>query len=392
MTCGEANRMSNANKGSGGMLSVALLVISAVALGNCLVFPIFGSESNHTLTSYGSISYLLPIETQMLRGCDKIGFEYVNPAIEIYREVDPAYYDYDAQQIASWNASFVRVPFNSYWYNNDPLYREYLRQQVDAFSSKGLYVDLDLHSHGSPPTQGPYGGWTEEQCWSLFYTDFLPTLERVSRDYLNQSHMIGVEINEFWGMDDKPGFWTFTMRMGNTLAQRIHTINPNLLIFIDTYGEWCSDSEIQAGVTLLTEPKIVFAPHFYCAETLSGLVLHPIKPCKYGETDGWDFYYAYESGNLTLGKSKMYHWLDIYYKAIQNLYNIPFVIDEFSASDQPNIIQALQDMIDYFKAQNWGFSYLGYYGQDTPSLHLLYGDWQRLMPQGETLVAELRGS
>jgi hypothetical protein len=165
-----------------------------------------------------------------------------------------------------------------------------------------------------------------------------------------------------------------------------------LYVFIDIYGEWVSDAAIRNGVSLITEPNIFFAPHFYCAETPDGLVLHPEKPGKYGETDGWDFYYAYKAGNLTEGKIKMYHWLDIYLKAIQDLYKIPFVIDEFATSYEPNLIQALHDMIDYFKAQNWGFSYFAYYGEDTPSIQPLYGDWQRLMPQGETLVAELKES
>jgi hypothetical protein len=374
-------------------LVVAIFLLLPIALSSCYVSPLFGLQPDLGIVSHGSVVYPLVIQPQTLRGCNKIGFEYVNPAIEIRREVDPAYYDYDAQQIASWNANFVRLPFNSYWYLNDAAYRGYLRQQVDAFASEGLYVDMDLHSYGSPPAQGPYGGWTEQQSYDLFNNEMLPTLERVVTDYLDQPKVIAVELNEFWPMDDRADQnWILDLKVGNALAQKVHAINPTLLVFIDIYSTWVSDATISNTVGLITEPNIVFAPHFYCAQTPDGLILHPTGPAKYGADEGWDFYYAYEAGNLTAGKSKLYHWLDLYLKAVQNLYKVPFVVDEFATSPEPNLIQALKDIMNYFEAQNWGFSYFTYYGENKQSIQLLNGDWKTLMPQGETLVAELGGS
>jgi hypothetical protein len=303
--------------------------------------------------------------------------------------VDPAYHIFDAKQISSWGANFVRVPFNSYWYNNDPNYRNCIRQWVDACANQSIYTVMDLHSHGSPPVQGPYGNLTESQAWDLFNTDFLPTLQKVVTDYSDQPFMIGIEVNEFWPLSDRSANWLFDMNMGNTLAQKIHALHPNLLVFIDTYGELANDAVIRSGTSLITEPNIVFAPHFYCAES-NGEILHPIGPGKYGESDGWDFYYAYEAGNLTEGKTKLYHWLDLYEKAIQDIYAVPFAITEFSTTSEPNLVQALRDIMQYFESQEWGFTYLAYYGNDIPSLHLLYGDWRTLMPQGEAFVSLLK--
>jgi hypothetical protein len=221
----------------------------------------------------------------------------------------------------------------------------------------------------------------------------LPTLERVVTDYLDQPKVIAVELNEFWPMDDRADQnWILDLKVGNALAQKVHAINPTLLVFIDIYSTWVSDATISNTVGLITEPNIVFAPHFYCAQTPDGLILHPTGPAKYGADEGWDFYYAYEAGNLTAGKSKLYHWLDLYLKAVQNLYKVPFVVDEFATSPEPNLIQALKDIMNYFEAQNWGFSYFTYYGENKQSIQLLNGDWKTLMPQGETLVAELGGS
>jgi len=329
------------------------------------------------------------VQPQVLQGVDKIGFDDFNPATSSMRDVDPAYYSYDAKKIASWNANFVREEFNSYWYSNDARYKQLLRQEVENLTSNGLYVVMDLQSYGSPPVQGPYGTLTEAQARSLYNADQLPTLVQVARDYLNNSKVIGVEVNEFWPLADRSASWSLELELGNMLARAVHQINPSLYVLIDIYGEWVSDTTIRNGVSLINEPNIVFAPHVYCAETPGGVILHPTQPLKYGSTDGWDYYYAYQAGDLAGGKTKLYHWLDLYELAIQNIYHVPFVITEFALSPSSGCTQALRDMIDYFKGHSWGFSYLAYHGADEPSIQLLKSDYSTLTPQGQVLVSKL---
>jgi len=329
------------------------------------------------------------VQPQVLQGVAITGFLDANPAVDGQRKVNPAYYSYDAKKIASWNASFVREGFNSYWYRNDARYKQLLRQEVENLTSNGLYVVMDLHSYGSPPVQGPYGTLTDAQARSLYNADQLPTLVQVAKDYLNNSKVIGVEVNEFWPLADRSASWPLELELGNTLARSVHQVNPSLYVFIDIYGEWVSDAAIRNGVSLITEPNIVFAPHLYCGETPGGVILHPTQPIKYGSTEGWDYYYAYQSGDLAGGKTKLYHWLDLYEQAIQNIYHVPFVVTEFASSPSSGCTQALRDMIDYFKGHSWGFSYSPYYGADEPSTQLLKGDWSTLTAQGQVLVSKL---
>jgi hypothetical protein len=378
------------------IITVILAIVLAITLFRILVIPIFASPVSHTtITTQGSIIYSLPIyQPSSLRGVFKHGFEYANPVTTNWREVNPVYFDYDAALMKSWGCNFVRVSFCSTWYLNDTSYRTIVRKWVDALAENNIYSIMDLQSYGNPPSPGITQGWqkvAETEAWAVFNNEFLPTLQMVANDHLNQPAMVGVEINEFWPLVDETAQWTFDMKMGNTLAAAMRQINPKLITLIDIYPEWASDSVIQRDVSLITEPNIVFAPHIYSAILKDGTPLHPIKAGKYGSGDGWDWWQSYHAGDWATGKQKLYHWLDLYRKSIQTLYNVPFIITEFATNADADCLQTLKDMIAYFDNNNWGYSYFAWYGEDAPYTQLLKGDWTTPQPQGNVLKSFLAG-
>jgi hypothetical protein len=215
--------------------------------------------------------------------------------------------------------------------------------------------------------------------------------------------MIGVEINEFWPLMNCSTNWGFDLQMGNTLAQNVHSINPNLYVFIDIYGDWASDSAIDAGVGLITEPRVVFSPHIYNAELFNQngtspyiQVLHPTSPGKYADNDGWNYYSEYDAGNLTQGKIDLYTWLNLFDLWIQKLYNVPFVVTEGGAcspDQSPHLNQALKDMVSYYQTNNWGYAVSFFMGGGTiGTMDTLESDWVTPTPYGQTLITLLNST
>lgn len=382
-------------------------VICCAFLAGLILFDIFINVSwaipstSYNVSSSGIIYYssnpLLRVDGKQivdnwgnpvfLRGCGKMGLEYANPAglYSYVREVRPEYYAHDAEVIASWGANLVRVNFGKEWYDSDPEYRRYLRQLVDAFASRDIYILMALMNE-APGKGFIYLNMSEEDANLLAETLFT-TMEQVVRDYADQPMVVGVEINEFWPMQvDGDKEWNWILKMGNTFAQRIHAINPNLLIFVDMRDAWnVSDSVIDAGVQYITEPNIVLAPHIYEAKV--GFQYQG----KYYPNDGGDFWTYYQQGNYEEGKNRLYQFLDVYYKQVQDIYGLPVVVTEF-AGDR-NLTQPLEDIMKYFSSHGWGYSYHTYYGpEEGASLEgywLLESDWTTLSPTGQVFVEGL---
>lgn len=340
------------------------------------------------------------VDVQMLRGVLKYGFEFANPALGNWRDVDPQYYEFDADNIAGWGCNLVRVPFNSYWYMNDTQYRRYVMDWALNCTAQGLYVIMDLQSYNDPVVPSwQITGLTEAQSWQLYNSDILPTFNQVVKDFIYEPKVIGIECNELYPIaNDMTASWTWVLKMNNDLAASIHKINPDIYVLADVYGEVSNDSVINSDVNLVTERKVVFCPHIYCAE-LEGVVLHPVRDSKYGNDSGWDFWYEYNSGNLLVAKQKLYHWLDLYELAIQQKYNVSFVVTEFGSTSKVNgspvsdvnSRQSLKDLMEYFKAHNWGFVYFCYCGDySNPSIQALESDWKTPSQQGRVFIDCLR--
>ena len=350
------------------------------------------SES-YNISSFGTIHYssnpLLSVDGKQivdnsgtpvfLRGLSKMGLEYANPVTRNDREIDPTYYEYDAEVMVSWGANLVRVSFCKEWYDNDPQYRVYLRQWVDACASRGLYIILDCH-YPSPMGSLIRPDTPEDEANAIM-EGMIATQEQVVRNYADQNMVIGVEINEPWLMDAYPDkMWSWLLRINNLFAQRIHAINPDLLIFIDVANlQWINDSVINASRQYLTEPNLVLAPHLYEAERgfpYTG---------KYYPNDGGDFMTYYEQGDNAEGKRRLYQFLDVYYKQPFDLYGLPVVATEFAG--KRTLTQPLRDIMAYMNSQGYGYSYWTYYG-GTGS-YLLETDWQTLSPTGSIFVEGL---
>lgn len=379
-------------------LAAIFLSCGLITVGQCL------QPKSATILSSGMISYSphFPLRVEgkqivdaggnpvFLRGCDKMGLEYANPGGEnwYYREVQPEYYAHDAEVIADWGAELIRVNFAADWYlNNTENYRDYVCQWVEACTSREINVIMNCQC----PTAGQgiiFPDKTEAEA-NAIVEPMIQSLEQAARDYIGNNRVIGVEINEPWCMqDDGNTEWNWILNMSNTLAQRIHIINSDLLIFVDIRDpEWVSDSVINAGVQYITEPNIVLAPHIYEA-----MVGFPYQG-KYYPNDGGDFWTYYQQGNYEEGKKRFYMFLDLYFKQVQDIYGLPVVVTEFAGNR--NLTQPLEDIMKYFDNHGWGYSYHTYYGPEEGAPKegwwLLEEDWKTLSPTGYVFVEGLQG-
>jgi len=350
------------------------------------------SSTSYNVSSFGIIHYssnpLLRVDGKQivdslgnpvfLHGCAKMGLEYAHPILNPgNRETQPEYYDYDAEVIAGWGAKLIRVNFAADWYlENTENYRDYVRQWVEACTSRGMNVIMDCHVLAKGV--GLIRPDTAEDEADIIVKPMIQALEQATTDYIGNNRVIGVEINEPWLMDEHPDeqhIWM--MKMYNTLAQRIHAINPDLLVFIDIANlSWVSDAVLEEGKQYLTEPNLVMAPHIYEAER--GF---PYQG-KYYPDDGGDFWNYYEQGDNAEGKSRFYQFLDSYYKQPFDLYGLPVVATEFAG--KRTLTQPLKDLMAYMNSHGYGYSYWTYYG-GTGS-YLLEADWQTLSPTGSVFV------
>lgn len=337
----------------------------------------FGTDGTQILDSVGNDV------TLNLTGVAKMGMEYNNPADTIARENDPAYYESDAQLMASWGIKLSRVPFNWYYYMTDYQYREYVKQLVDLYTSNGILVLMDLHWYSFRGWSGQLPqatGITKEMAWILG-RDAILGLKAVAHDFLYNPMVIGVEINEF-----RPQFpyeastyaYLFDFELTAELADEVHSVNPNLLIGIEIGKDgWNSqlhsyDSVRGQCISLLQgKNNIVYMPHCYFMS-------------KFGRSYIWAMY---NNGDLEDGKTEMYSVLDTFYLYEQNYYDLPVMVTEYAAESETS--QVIRDEMDYFMLHNWGSAYWAWFRNNINSEHLLLADWETPSPAGEAFQQKL---
>jgi aryl-phospho-beta-D-glucosidase BglC (GH1 family) len=320
--------------------------------------------------------------TTFLTGVAKMGTEYHNPAAIISREVDPNYFDSDAKIMASWGIKLSRVPFNWYWYMTDYQYRETMRELVDAYTSNGLLVLLDMHWYsyrgwrGQLPQSNPI---SKDTGWRLA-KDAILFLQAAAHDFKYNPMVVGVEINEFRPKfpDDPTYNYLFKFELAKQLADEVHQVNPNLLIFMelgqdgfnsnlhsfDSVRPLCRD--IVAEIS-----NLVYAPHIYFSED-------------YGR---WNIYELYANGDVALGKAEMREAMDAHYLYEQNYYNLPVVVTEFTG--QSRTPQIITDEMDYCITHNWEALYWAWFRNNVHDEHLLLLDWVTPSPSGEAFRLKL---
>jgi len=327
----------------------------------------------------------------------EMGFSYADPSVQTIRESDPAHFQGDVNVIASWGCNCVRVPFNGTWYANESAYRTLMRQWVDMLAAKGIYTIMDIHMYvHSDGSVGafPESGYTSgDPALAALLEWAIEVQEGVTADFADQPYMIGVELNEFWPLDDRAANWTWVLNMANTLAQRVHAINPNLLVFFNpAFGEIIDQSVVQAGPALLTEPNIVMGQHMY----IDPITYHPwFGGYKNTPTydDGWDFWKYYGNNDAVTGKMLLYRYLDNYVFPTFELYGIPLSNTEYASQGfNAALVQSVYDIMGYFASKGWGVSYWAYMGGTCTAngcLQLLLTDWTTLTPQGAAFVNAL---
>jgi PKD repeat protein len=317
--------------------------------------------------------------TLNLTGVDKMGSSYANPVTSPVREVNPAYYLSDAELMSQWGVKMNRVWINWYWYMTDYEYREIIKQLVDAYTSNGILVLMDVQSYNfrGYSTSGTFPqaiDLTKEQAWQIG-NDAILMLKAVAHDFLYNPMVIAVEINEFRPQfpDDYMYNYLFKFELVAQLEAEVHSVNPELLIFME-FGQSGWNSQLhdfdsirpQCQALIENRANIVYSPHCYYSSW-------------FGRIYVWDMY---ESGDLSGGKTAMYTTLTDHYLYEQNYYDIPIVVTEWGCDGQYGYV-ILEDEFDYFIAHNWGSVYHSWfragdhYNNDpTITMYLLDEDWE----------------
>lgn len=353
-------------------------------------------------------------QTVILRGIGRMGPEY-NQEFS-YRETSSNWYARDFKIAKNWGANFIRIPFNRDWYNSNATYRTNLKRMVNASMEENLMVLLDMHwmvnPSGSYAGQFPDGVWINDvtidpnKMWAYDSYDIrggpgkqnetalewyarttLPILKKVAQDFNGSYYdkVIGFEINEFWPDSNRTQNWFTIKRIVENMSDSIHALpgggkylifwNPG---FIGSYD--FSQGQFKVGTS--ESQKIVYAPHFYINPNYV-----PWWSGYLGPNDGWNWTAYYKIGDSAAGREHMYTYLQ-YYENIFEGHKVPVVFDEIGVdSDCP---QGLDDMLQWFEARGYGYNYWAWYGSNDPiAMHILWGDWLSLRPQGVRLVQHM---
>jgi len=184
---------------------------------------------------------------------------------------------------------------------------------------------------------------------------------------------------------------SFSLDMNNTLAQQIHDVNSNLLVFVDIHMPWGSDAIWESSVHLITEPNMVLAPHFWHISSLK-----PGWPyqAKYFPYDGYNYWSYYAAGDYALGRQNLHLFLDSYHKKVVDMYGLPCVFTEFGGSRW--MVQPMVDFMEWCRINGYGYSYWGFYApttadpsKETYGYGLLEPSWTNPSPCGTAFINSL---
>ena len=210
--------------------------------------------------------------------------------------------------LKSSGVTCVRLAVNWYaWLNWDHPYNPLLgqseeyKQAVDMFvqelANRGIYCYIDHHSSDM---------YESAAAWQAFVDNQLPLYwqfwQEVTERYKNQPAVMGCELlnepRDFFNSYPYQGYWwDFCLEA----AQKIHAVNPNLLILAASTDRTCNgtlqDYPYDAGYKVvgdqfvnnpLPEPNILYIFH-------GGFPMH---------ATGWNVYNTYVAGNLALAKQQ----------------------------------------------------------------------------------------
>ena len=311
------------------------------------------TEGKNIKDANGNIVYL--------RGVNKMGLEYNNPAVNPWRSTSPAYYSYDANQIASWGVNYVKLPFNGGWYEKDANYRKLVKSMVANLTSRNIYVTLILQeildSSGSP-VRLPDQIETDASANATF-AYCVKVLKNVTVDFKDNPKMVGIGIDEYSPFSSPSKSWIWLINKYNGLTKEVHAINPNLLVLYDLEEyvyDYVDSATLQSGANIPLEPNAVFDMHFF-------------------------------GGSSTLASRA-----NTKVKYLQNLYDVPYMIGGWGVY-RTEASTVIPDFLRVVNTNNWSQAYWVYAGIDNDEMQLLYDDngaWNRLTPQGVAFTANLK--
>jgi len=197
-----------------------------------------------------------------LRGINRSGLEYSRERLDP-RELD---------EIASWGANFIRVPFNQRWLLDDPSYLDQLAEVAALAAERALHTLFDLHwldfgqergtnPDGSNIATPPLPDGDTPSAWSKMAARF-GTDPYVMFDLLNEPHdrlpddqfpLLAADGSELRAPAVGPAEWHPWVRQ---LAAAIRPRAPDTPLFVSgtDWGFRCTDLDL---------PGIVHAPHVY---------------------------------------------------------------------------------------------------------------------------------
>lgn len=282
----------------------------------------------------------------------------------------------------SWyNWRGIPNPANSYDYDlyvqltgNNPPYEEYYKGVVDnvvhRLAENNIYVILDEHAAGgsaddcnaimADPTE--WINYHKEVC--ARYAD-KPNV--IAYNPMNEPHLVFPTTGNYWH------------DLMSQVAEAIHSVNPNILVFVPNPIDWDRDLQYWFIVSQpLDEPNIVYAFHHY--PHLDSPQWHK---CTY--------FYSYMDGDYDLARQQMEQlFYDTTFKMLD--YDYPIFHEEWGIHEETTYMShelqliVEQDMFNLMKKYGVGWNWWNWGPGNYP---LTLDDWSTLCDKGEILVQNL---
>jgi len=347
---------------------IATLLITVISI--CSVTSLAASTATINVSSYGQIMYTQPLSRLHTNG------EFIkNDQGQTVRltgvGLDASII---AQKLAAWgrsvhldkmidaNVNVVRIFICYGWWTGEytdydfsierDVYRAYIDDLVSTFNYAGIYCWINME-----------GSYEKQQEWAEDSSNWASTLQEIALRYKDYPNMIGIE------PQNEPHDWcwgdNYYVRLGE-VAEAIHEVNPNLLIFADTgiHGWAQFDSNFP-----LDEPNVVYCYHYYYR--------HSSVKATYATRD-----FETAKTQLESGLVNNLYWL--------KAQGYPVMDTEFGVArdaDHPEYATFLQDYFDIMEKYgiSWTYFHWDCDNRDT-QYDMWYDGWATLTPQGEIVV------
>jgi len=261
----------------------------------------------------------------------------------------------------------------------DEAYLDKVEERVNWYTSRGMYVMLDMHQDlysivfggdGAPEWALETGGnpidadidgpwWLANinpaviACWTNFWSytqyqylqdHYIAMWQKVAERFKDNPYVIGYDImNEPWGGDLANAFLTRTFEQGplSNFYERIipamRSVDPDAYLFLEpapapvTFGE---KSTLRPLMDTRPDSRLVYAPHCYPFDTHEGA----------GYTEG--------------SKVQLHNWENRRQYDVKKHGDIPLVCGEFGLTpNQDGFDEYLIDVLGVFDRNNWNWAY-----------------------------------